>query len=284
MIRVIVRGGLGNQMFQAAYALKLSLAHSLPFSFINAASIARVPRSWELDCFGLVAERESFLGVQGALARVAILRKLRSIYELPLFRSVHVEKEPYSSAATLSHAPRLVSGYWQRAEYFVDMEDTLQKFFRFPRLQQGLYVPNDRKRNVAIHVRRGDFVNDPIAAKQHLVCDVPWYQSAWQRLQATNCDSRAIVFSDDPAWAKHALCLTGEVHYVVDGGGAPAWVDMARMSMCDDFIISNSSYGWWAAFLGARGDKKVVVPKFWYVGIQSSDVGICPAAWWEHWY
>ena len=36
------------------------------------------------------------------------------------------------------------------------------------------------------------------------------------------------------------------------------------MSMCDDFIIANSTYSWWGAWLSNRGT--VIVPNIWFGG------------------
>ena len=122
-------------------------------------------------------------------------------------------------------------------------------------------------------------MTDPVASALHLVCDAAWYQRAWSRLRSIHPSAMAVVFSDDAAWARAHLKLEGEVVYVDNDPARPAWMDMAQMSQCDHFIISNSSFSWWAAYLGQKEGSHVVAPASWFKGVATQSLGICP----EHW-
>ena len=49
--------------------------------------------------------------------------------------------------------------------------------------------------------------------------------------------------------------------FIVSSGNDP-YIDLYLMSQCDDFIIANSTFSWWGAWLANRG--KVIAPKKWF--------------------
>jgi hypothetical protein len=176
--------------------------------------------------------------------------------------------------------PRVVSGYWQRPDYFGAQEPLVRRTFQFPKLsaQDELQVDASRPK-VAIHVRRGDYANDPVARTSHLVCDAPWYRRAWETLRRELANCQALVFSDDPQWAREHLTLSGNVQYITGDPARPAWVDMARMSQCQHFVISNSTYSWWAAYLSDSPRKRVIAPRYWFPSVDTAKLQICPPSW-----
>lgn len=276
-IQVIIRGGMGNQMFQFAYAKSLSLKYGLKLEFIDLSSKARVKRNWGLSCFGIEPTFHNSYSRSKLILKIWLVRKIKKVFPQKLF-NILVEDTEYLGPPFLKSPPLLISGYWQGESYFFDYTNQIKSIFSFSLPSQ----PISRSHllpSVAIHVRRGDFASDPIAKSIHLVCTPQWYRSAWNVMKQKIGDCRAIVFSDDPEWTKLELKLSGNVIYNDTDFSAPAWVDMASMSQCDHFIISNSSYSWWAAWLGKNPNKIVIAPKEWLVGKSTSTLGLCPPSW-----
>jgi hypothetical protein len=55
--------------------------------------------------------------------------------------------------------------------------------------------------------------------------------------------------------------------------------DFRLMMNCRHFIIANSTFSWWAAWLGQQPDKMVVAPRQWYRSGKFMDKDLVP----EHW-
>lgn len=274
---VLVFGGLGNQMFQIAYGLAIASKFGCKPVFINLADKAHVAREWGLYCFDIEPTEISAAMRLQLMGMVWVTKKLHRI-GLPGWPSVLVERGEFSLPRKLLSAPRVVAGYWQSPAYFGDQEEQVRQAFRFPKLPAGDKLQLDAARPMAaIHVRRGDYVSNPRSI--HLVCDAAWYRAAWHRLREEVENCRALVFSDDPEWARENLELTGDVQYVVGDSKQPAWVDLARMRECQHFVISNSSYSWWAAYLSGSPGKQVIAPRYWFRGVETAKLRICPSSW-----
>ena len=71
-----------------------------------------------------------------------------------------------------------------------------------------------------------------------------------------------LCFPDDVDWAKQNL-NTADLPAVF-APGAARWGDMALMEQCRGFVLSNSTYSWWAQYLAKATDKLVLAPKKWY--------------------
>ena len=117
------------------------------------------------------------------------------------------------------------------------------------------------KPTVAIHFRKGDYL---IVSSLNLTLD--YYKKALKYFDKEKYE--LVIFSDDIESCKNAGIFDGyEVHYMESH---PAGVDMYVMSLCDNNIIANSSFSFWAAFLNKHRDKKVICPHD-YVGYSSKE-------------
>ena len=106
---------------------------------------------------------------------------------------------------------------------------------------------------VGLHIRRQDYLTNP----NHCALDIEYYERALAQFPD---DVPVIVFSDDPMWC-YVQKLFADDRFMVSESN-DGYLDMCMMSLCSDFIIANSSFSWWAAWLGNRG--KVIAPKKWF--------------------
>lgn len=278
---VLVRGGLGNQMFQVAYGEGLRQRLNADVSFVDFSQDARVKRDWGLSIFRV--ERTLLRDWKWRFVRglVILSRRLQDQQGVRLPQILCIEPEVGGLRSWPLVRPWIVDGYWQQASYLQPLLPRLRTLFSVDlgAYAQGLQEWRSAQRPlVAMHVRRGDYVSDPAAA-MHLVCDVGYYERACSEMLKRVPDAQFVVFSDDMNWVRGHISLPADTVYAIASKEQPAWVDMMLMRCCDHFVISNSSYSWWAAFLSEHPGKQVIAPDHWLVGVSTRSIGICPEDW-----
>ena len=152
----------------------------------------------------------------------------------------------------------VLQGYFQTEKYFKYIEDEIRKDFTFKNailepckeMIEGVEAP------VALHVRRTDYVTNAI---NHPPCTLDYYKKALSHFEAHR---NVIVFSDDPAWCNEQELFSGDNFMISEN--TDNRIDLCLMSLCSDFIIANSSFSWWGAWLSANEDKKVIAPNQWF--------------------
>jgi hypothetical protein len=163
---------------------------------------------------------------------------------------------------TLNELPEesvtVYSGYFQSESYFEKYSEAVKQLFS-PSIEFIEKVYNDYhflkdSKVTAISVRRGDYLMynryHPIVSKEYL-------EVALSKI--SNSDYN-LVFTDDLLWCKENLSHIHNVHFI----DAPIHEQMWLMSLCDNFIISNSSFSWWGAYLSRNLNKVVIAPEIWY--------------------
>jgi hypothetical protein len=162
--------------------------------------------------------------------------------------------------------------YFQTEKYFKNIEKRILKDFTFKKniLEPCQEIVSQYENPIFIHVRRGDYVNQP---DNHPVCPLSYYEKALKEFPE---DVPVFVFSDDLDWCREHftddrfLISDGNMKYQhtsdTNDGRVQSWVpyyDLCMMSLCSGAIIANSSMSWWGAWLQEdRG--KVVTPTPWF--------------------
>lgn len=140
-------------------------------------------------------------------------------------------------------------GYFQSWKYFSHCQD----YVRTVLTPKNADDSNLFRGMCAIHVRRGDYLN---LQDYHPVQSIEYYKQAVQHIPC----KKFVVFSDDVGWCKHNFIGN---EFVVSEN-ASAEVDFRMMSRFNHFIIGNSSFSWWAAWLSEHEDKVIVCPEKWF--------------------
>lgn len=276
MIIANMIGGLGNQLFQFACGWSLARRLGVPLrvctrQFAN----YRLHNGFELARVFDVAVSEATddelgqcLGFLGSL-------RLRSLVSRMTRRwggigNLVVEPTVYHWAGIANvRAPAYLSGYWQTEKYFEDHGRALRSVlnFRVPPSEENQRWLDDINgcESIGVHVRRGDYITNRKNSSVYYICPEAYYFAAIAQVRRTVPDSRVFVFSDDPQWAREKFagldCLAGVVDHNL---GLDSYNDMRLMSACRHIVGSNSSFSWWAAWLGDdRLNRQVIFPPHW---------------------
>ena len=275
MIIVRLLGGLGNQMFQfaAGYSLakRLGVEVKLDTSYLLAHNLQGkniVKRFFDLDIFDYQFDIASKLEVRrhvywGKTNRIndffhRIIKKNNNVYLQP-----HTD---YDKICEQLQSPKYIIGYFQSYKYFINVVDEVRDIFtsfKQPLLDQGLSLKNEitELNSVCLNVRRTDFLKSAV----HGVCSLKYYEKAVEHLSSIVGNIHIFVFADDIEWCKENLKFKYKTTFVDHSYAGQKFRDYFELMIaCRHFIIPNSSFAWWAAWLGSDRDKIVVAPKKWY--------------------
>ncbi|MDT8390981.1 MAG: alpha-1,2-fucosyltransferase [Lentisphaeria bacterium] len=172
-----------------------------------------------------------------------------------------------------------LQGYWQSPQYFADCADTIRKDLTISAPHASVKIEeartiNSKTDSVCVGIRK--YAEVP-AHKQgyHRVQTLDYYQAGIQLILETCPDAHFFITSDDPAWVEANLTLEAPHTYLtMIPGDENSYEDLWTMSQCRHFIISNSSYHWWGAWLAEKDGKTVIAPKD---GFKNRD--IYPSEW-----
>ena len=266
--KVIVRlsGGLGNQMFQ--YAFGRAIARDRELCFDDSCFASDRLRQFRLGCFGVdiqwsAVPRPARLLVD-APGAWRLMRLLGGSLPLPGCRIQWDQMAGYDPAAGSCDGTLVAVGYWQDVRYFASIADEIRESFRpnSDPCSETIGLLEQSPEAIGVQVRRGDYV-DARTAEFHPPQPVSYFRDAVRRLAVDQGVRTAIVCSDDPEWAKANLKLPVD-RMLFREKPAEDWEDMALLSQCAHIVISNSSFGWWSAWLGAREGREVICPAKWY--------------------
>lgn len=240
-------GHMGNQMFQIAAAIGYAVQHNVSYG---------IPQ----QCVGASFTHHPFAKVKYILPW-ADVGKIKFRWSEEKFSYV-----PIPAPALVQGDWLEIDGYFQTEKYFAHARKQILDAFDFP--------CEPLTDTVGVHWRMGDYRQHPT---KHPIVGVEYIASAIEFMMGKSY-RHFLFFSDEP----------DEVEKIIKSGKLPggncytvsrdrtARMDMHLMSCCKDQIISNSTFGWWAAWLNQSPGKMCVAPAQWfgpdYADLDTSDI------------
>lgn len=261
MIITKISDGFGNQLFMYACgyaaAKRLCTRLLLDLSYLDTNGL----RNYELGQLNIQYDKSFATSIMRFYPLKVLYRKfVHGLMKINF--SMFKESTPYIYDSNIEqiHDNTYLFGYWQSERYFKEYRNdmivmTTPKF----QISDGASEYINQVKNccsVAIHVRRGDYVNLGLGLNKQ------YYISALSLMKENVSNPIFFVFSDDIEYAKQLFSDSeGQFVYITYKSTNSTLEDFFIMKECKHIILANSSFSWWAAWLNDNKEKIVVRPK-----------------------
>lgn len=195
------------------------------------------------------------------LWKVEYERKLQKKYQKHGLFLFSFGYTPFSKTTAKN---KLFVGHFESSKYFDEIKDVLQQDFtpKEKELEKNrkLYEQIRKNESVCVSIRRGDFLAKE-HKKKHYICTPEYFEVAIKKMQKEIKNPQFVIFSDDISWVKKHIKFPKGTLF--ESGTDPVWEKLRLMYECKHFIISNSTFSWWAQYLSRNTNKKVIAPSRW---------------------
>ena len=274
-----IKGGLGNQLFQYATCLaftkKFNADLQLDTRFLEQSKFSGIYKLDRLSITAQKADLDLANKLKNSSAPKSLFQKVRAKVGI----KSATNKPTHFGHGSMTPVPEswpegLNEIYFE--EWFTEQkvfkdyrEDILKEFepvAKFLDLRKD-FLEGTSKTLVAIHIRRGDYVENPYFNS----LDVHYYKKAIERMNSLLDDPLFCLFSDDLEFAKEHFGQDASIEIIESDrikenfySNSADLQDLFLMSQCDHNIIANSTFSWWSAWLNNNPNKTVLAPEVWY--------------------
>ena len=296
-LTIYCQGGLGNQLFQFALGYILAKKNKINLR-INIERYNSSEREFDLDKFPeinklnipKITKYNFFIKINlylkyKFLKILKIIRIYRLINYFFFLEKRKLENTPFVFNENLLKKKIaknfLLLGFFQSEKYFISYKKIILKLLKFPKIKKKLFQNHldliKNSNSVAIHIRRGDYLNNPKARYFHGILHESYYKKSIDYIKRRIKNPVFFIFSDDINLVKKDFFFfKKEIHIFIDTKSSVN--DLHLMSSCKHFIIANSTFSWWGAWLSKNSHKIICAPKKW-VKARISTADIIPESW-----
>ncbi len=282
---VNVIGGLGNQMFQCAFAIALKEIfnedvyidihhYKNPYPktfrgnnfFHNGYEVSKLFRNFDLPIASPAqVMKYSYYIPNYYISRIA--RRLLPIRNTEYVQS-YMEAYNYRRDDSIFQDKKYFEGYWMTPLYFNAYRNIIIEKFRFKSFDtiENILIEQKLKssNSITVHIRRGDYVGSSSFGG---ICTLTYYRNAIREARKFIQNPEFYIFSNDQDWCLNHLgdvFSDSLVHFITHNKGINSYRDMQLMMLARCNILANSSFSWWGAYLNQRDDQLVFCPNKWH--------------------
>jgi hypothetical protein len=176
---------------------------------------------------------------------------------------------------------RILVGYFQKRIYVEPVASEILNAMSNSSLFKKV-VSTPTKNDIAVHIRLGDYVSEPAAKRSHGLSNIEYFVRAVALLQAKHDYNKVVIYSDDSqaAYTEFVNAFGRSKIPITISSGTNEYEDLAGISSSKGIVISNSTFSWWAAWIGTHlHDCVVIAPRPWFSKPSKADDHLLLDSW-----
>lgn len=275
MIIVRIMGGLGNQLQQYAVYRKfksLGVDTKVDISWFSKENQENMKAKRELELNylnGIEYEVATEDEIAKLIGKDSFSGKLRR--KLLPFTINRFDESMMYHPELLKMQSAYISGYFACEKYYADILPALRSEIMFPigmekaEVFHKIAADMDEVQSVALHLRRGDYLDAENQAMFGGICTEEYYDGAIRHIMEKIEKPVFFIFSDDSEYAeeyreKMEKKYGVKAHLLDVNKGKDSFLDIYLMSKCKHCITANSTFSFWGARLNDYEDKITIRP------------------------
>lgn len=248
MFIVNIKGGLGNQLFQCAFGLRLEQITGRKMVYlIDSYENYTYGHSFLLQGWNKFTHRELAKGITRATEAV-VFRQGQFTVPAPQLLDKFAD-------AICKHELPLIDGYFQHEDFLNDPSLDLRSLLAIDvnRIEHSIIDTAPRlNKSIGLHVRRSDYGHHGLASKAY-------YRNAIKRIRDEAGPLEVFVCTDEYNYSKFIFRDLKDV-YISKGDPSDPINDLYILSQCKHLILSNSTFSFWGYFLNTIKNRSVFFP------------------------
>lgn len=269
-----ISGGIGNQLFIYAAAYRLASVNGAELALDSISGFVRdeYKMSYQLEHFCISCRKATATELMEPFSRIRRFTKRYRSKRMPFSERDYLVQEGVDfDNRLLAFKPRgtiYLEGYWQSEDYFKDVESKIRSELRIipptDKVNQNMVAHIRSINAVAVHIRFFDSTSRLTRSVDVNNTLSNYYQRAFKFIQEQVKEAHFFIFSDRPEAIRANISFPNDCFTIVghNKGDAMAYADLWLMTQCKYFIVANSTFSWWGAWLSEFPKKIVIAPGF----------------------